>query len=252
LPDATRTPVTPADVAQALTPPRGTADPRSAGVAILVINALALGTGSDLVMAATVAVAVAALAATRPRLALSIVVLDAVCAAVVLWLPALLPGALTSLVAVAAYWTIRFSATVSIGLFAILTIRASALVAALRRLRVPRVIVIPAAVIVRMFPAILREVRAIGDAMSLRGLRPGPTAFALHPVRTGEMLLVPLLSAVVRAGDELTAAALVRGLGRPETPTTVTRLRFGLADAVLLTALAALIACALLPAGGIR
>ncbi|CAB0664593.1 energy-coupling factor transporter transmembrane protein EcfT [Corynebacterium diphtheriae] len=48
------------------------------------------------------------------------------------------------------------------------------------------------------------------------------------------MLIIPLLGAVVRAGDELASSALVRGLGGTAYPSTTVNLSFKLVDAIAL------------------
>ncbi len=70
--------------------------------------------------------------------------------------------------------------------------------------------------------------------MALRGLRPGPLSLLRHPWRSIQLLLIPLIFTIVRSGDELAAAALVRGLGSPARPTSAVALRFGLQDAIVL------------------
>ena len=63
--------------------------------------------------------------------------------------------------------------------------------------------------------------------------------------------MVPVLAASARSADDLSAAALIRGLGGGGRPTVVDRLRFGSADAVLLALSAAMVALALLPVPGV-
>ena len=60
-----------------------------------------------------------------------------------------------------------------------------------------------------------------------------------------------VLAASARSADDLSAAALIRGLGGGGRPTVVDRLRFGSADAVLLALSAAMVALALLPVPGV-
>ncbi|MBJ3813671.1 energy-coupling factor transporter transmembrane protein EcfT [Shimwellia pseudoproteus] len=106
------------------------------------------------------------------------------------------------------------------------------LIAGMYRLRFPRAIVIPLAVMVRFFPVLREEQRAIRNGMRLRGL-PGPGGWALHPWRTLVYLLIPLTGALLRTGEALSASALSRGLGAIPRPTTIQPLRPGLVDALL-------------------
>ena len=68
-------------------------------------------------------------------------------------------------------------------------------------------------------PVIGHEVKAISDAMKLRGM-------SVLSLRATQYFTIPLLSTVVRSGDELASAALVRGLGGTAKPTSVTVVKF--------------------------
>ena len=94
-------------------------------------------------------------------------------------------------------------------------------------------IVIPLSVMFRFFPVVIDEMRGIVEAMKLRGYQKP----WLHPIRTAEYIVVPLLSAVARIADELAAAALIRGLGAPGRPTQLSTRRFGMWDAVMILAI---------------
>ena len=78
----------------------------------------------------------------------------------------------------------------------------------------------------RFFPTVREEYGAIGDAMRMRGIRFGGG-------KAGAMLeyrLVPLMMSCVKIGEELSAAALTRGLGAPVPRTNICRIGFRLAD----------------------
>ena len=94
------------------------------------------------------------------------------------------------------------------------TTKVSAFVAAMERLHLSQKIVVPFAVMFRFFPTIAEEYRSIQDAMRLRGigLRCGP---------------------VVKIGDELSAAAVTRGLGGDIPRTHYCRIGFGIWDGIL-------------------
>jgi energy-coupling factor transport system permease protein len=101
----------------------------------------------------------------------------------------------------------------------------------MERMRVPRCIVIPFSVMFRFFPTIREESGAIGDAMKMRGI--GPGGGVKNPVALLEYRLVPLLMSAVKTGEELSAAALTRGLGSPVKRTNICRIGFGAADFAL-------------------
>ncbi|MFR9823976.1 CbiQ family ECF transporter T component, partial [Corynebacterium striatum] len=98
-----------------------------------------------------------------------------------------------------------------------------------------------------VLPIIVAEAKAIRDAMVLRGLQPGVKSWITQPTQSSAMLIIPLLGAVVRAGDELAASALVRGLGGPTRPTTTADLSFKLVDATALAGLGLIVASVWLP-----
>ena len=89
-------------------------------------------------------------------------------------------------------------------------------------------IVIPMSVIFRFFPTISEEYQAIRDAMKMRGIRFG----GKNPFLMVEYRLVPLMVSVVKIGDELSAAALTRGLGAPVKRTNVCQIGFHVQDLI--------------------
>ncbi|MFI3257231.1 MAG: energy-coupling factor transporter transmembrane component T, partial [Spirochaetales bacterium] len=80
------------------------------------------------------------------------------------------------------------------------------------KLHVPYVVVIPFTVMFRFFPTVQEEWNGIRRAMAFRGIGMGAKGLVLHPVRSAEHILVPLLFSCVAIMDELVAASLARGL----------------------------------------
>jgi energy-coupling factor transporter transmembrane protein EcfT len=113
--------------------------------------------------------------------------------------------------------------------------------AVLTQMHAPRVIYVPVMVVVRFFPMAVRELRAIIQAMTLRGLKPGAWSAMRHPMRTGEYVVIPFLASAARIADELSAAAIIKGLGAQKTRSNTQPSHFGIGDAVVLTVLAALV-----------
>ena len=124
----------------------------------------------------------------------------------------------------------KFAPGIMTGAFLLSTTTVSEFIAAMERMRISEKIVIPLSVIFRFFPTIGEEYRAISDAMKMRGIRFG----GRHPARMIEYRLIPLMVSVVKIGDELSAAALTRGLGSPEKRTNVCRIGFHMQDLMLL------------------
>ncbi|MFD5869116.1 energy-coupling factor transporter transmembrane component T [Corynebacterium sp. NPDC060344] len=233
---------------------RATPDPRTILLAVAVINGTVLGRGAFAgVVAAGILVTVLLATTGRPRAlrhAGVFAIAFAAFTALFLMVPTFLASTGAAALVAIGFWCARFAVCIGLGAYAIAVIRPTELTAGLRALRAPNFLVIPLAVVLRIIPVIITEARAIGDAMTLRGLRPGVGSFLAHPVRTGEMALIPLLSTVVRTGDELAASAMIRGLGGPARPTTITRLAFRLSDAAVLAGVIAVVALSFGPGAG--
>ncbi|MDO5727942.1 MAG: energy-coupling factor transporter transmembrane component T, partial [Bowdeniella nasicola] len=102
-------------------------------------------------------------------------------------------------------------------------------------------VAVPSMVMIRFFPVAIAELRAINDAMVLRGLRPGLGGMVTHPLRTGELLMIPFLASSARIADELAAAALIKGVGRSRDRTTIVTLHWHVADVVVAIVMLALL-----------
>ena len=66
--------------------------------------------------------------------------------------------------------------------------------------------------------------------MRMRGIRFG----GKHPGRMLEYRLVPLMISIVKIGDELSAAALTRGLGAPGKRTDICSIGFHMQDVLMI------------------
>jgi len=122
----------------------------------------------------------------------------------------------------------RFAPGMMMGAYLISSTSVSEFISAMERMHVTEKIVIPLSVIFRFFPTIGEEYRAIQDAMKMRGIRMD----GRNPFLMVEYRLVPLMVSVVKIGDELSAAALTRGLGAPVRRTNVCRIGFHVQDVV--------------------
>lgn len=129
----------------------------------------------------------------------------------------------------------RFAPGFMMGAFLIATTSVSDFIAAMKRMHITEKIVIPLSVIFRFFPTIGEENAAIRDAMRMRGIRFG----GKHPGKMIEYRLIPLMISVVKIGDELSAAALTRGLGAPVKRTDICKIGFHIQDIVMFVLCAA-------------
>ena len=131
---------------------------------------------------------------------------------------------------------------VVLGVYVLSTTTVSEFTAAMQRLHVSEKIIIPMSVMFRFFPTVGEEFSAINAAMRMRGI-------SLGGGRAGKMLeyrLVPLMTCTAKIGEELSAAALTRGLGGEVKRTNVCRIGFRIQDIILIALCAAAFAAAAL------
>jgi energy-coupling factor transport system permease protein len=114
------------------------------------------------------------------------------------------------------------------------TTSVSELLAAAVWLRIPRNIYIPVAVMCRYFPVVKEDWRYIRGAMKLRGIYLSPKGFLTKPAMTVECLYVPLMMSASKAADELSAAAVSRGIENPQTRTCLIKLNFTVNDFIMM------------------
>lgn len=124
---------------------------------------------------------------------------------------------------------------------------------AFSRMRVPRQVTIPLAVMLRYIPAIREDWRSIKDAMRMRGVSPSLAGFLRRPGMTVECLYVPLMMGASNVADELSVASVARGIENPATRTCFAPIEFRISDGLLLAAgVAAVVAAAVCSLYGIR
>ena len=95
------------------------------------------------------------------------------------------------------------------GAYLMSTTTVSEFTAAMQKMHVSEKVIIPLSVMFRFFPTILDEYRSISSAMKMRDIRLG----GRNVFKMIEYRLVPLITSCARIGEELSAAALTRGLG---------------------------------------
>lgn len=114
----------------------------------------------------------------------------------------------------------------------------SEFVAVMWKLRLPQTAIIPLSVVFRYFPTIKEEWTSIRAAMKMRGIHVSL-----------EHVMVPLLMSAVNVSEELSAAALCRGLDSPEPHTSLIQVKFHLSDIVVWCVTGALAVIALILKG---
>ena len=114
---------------------------------------------------------------------------------------------------------------------------------ALERMHLPKGIILSIAVMFRYFPSIKDDLFIIIDAMKLKGLYTSKRAALIHPIRTMEFVLVPMLFKSLKTAEELSCAALVKGIENTGHKTSYFDVRLRAVDIVfLLTAITLLTA----------
>lgn len=110
------------------------------------------------------------------------------------------------------------------------TTTVSEFMAACDRIRLTQSIEIPLVVMMRYFPTIAQDYSQISDATKMKAL-----GLSQGPIIAAENRLVPLLASAVRGGEDLSAAALTRGLGAPIHRTNICEIGFHACDMMLLS-----------------
>ena len=82
----------------------------------------------------------------------------------------------------------------------------------------------------RYLPTVREDWRFIRDAMRLRDVSPTLPGFLKAPAMTANCIYVPLLTAAARAADELSIAAVTRGIERPGRRSCLVEIRMRGAD----------------------
>ncbi|MFI6044551.1 energy-coupling factor transporter transmembrane component T [Nocardia sp. NPDC051321] len=221
-------------------------DPRTAVLILLAASIAILAPGGErFIPAVLIGGVLLAIFERAWRRALGLPVAAAITAAAAYLLPLTAASPIVGLVGVLAAYTLRLVAVGGIAAHLIQTIPPTRFIVALRSLRVPSVFTVPGAVMLRFAPTIVAEAQAVRDAMRLRGLG-GRWALLRHPLRSIEYFTVPLIASSLRVAEDLSASALLRGLGALARPTTMRPLRFGPADAAAAAIVAVLVAASAL------
>ena len=126
------------------------------------------------------------------------------------------------------------------------------LMAALQAMRFPKAVGIAVAVVLRFFPTISGEYRAIRSSQRFRGIGVGVLHTLTHLPTTVEYILIPLILRTTKVAEELSASMTVRGVRFSGETVSYRSIRFCWKDAALLALLLA-VACTvlLLERGGV-
>ena len=129
------------------------------------------------------------------------------------------------------------------------TTKVNEFMAGMSRMHLPNKVTIPLAVMARFFPTVFDESRAIGHAMRMRGIRLFSLRTLTNPLSILEYRLVPLLVSITKIGDELSIAAVTRGLSPETRRSCIVKIEFHFQDVVVFVYCLAVIAllCGITP-----
>ncbi len=128
---------------------------------------------------------------------------------------------------------VQFIPSIITAWYAVITTEIDEFMSALNRMHCPLGLSISLAVLIRFFPTIREEYSAISNAMKMRGIALGGGNIS----KIIEYRMIPLLFSCVSIGEELSAAAITRGLGSPVRRTSVCDIRIGAGDILIIAVL---------------
>ena len=107
----------------------------------------------------------------------------------------------------------------------IATTKVGELVSAMQKLLIPKSIVITFAVTLRFFPTAKEEYASIKDAMRLRGIGISAVNVLTRPLIVMESVLIPMMMRCATIAEELSAAAVARGIENSGKRTSITDIK---------------------------
>ena len=116
------------------------------------------------------------------------------------------------------------------GAYTFSTTSVGEMVCALRKLKISETIIVPCVTVIRFFPTIGEDYRQIRNAMAFRGIASGKAAMLCHPVKSLEYILIPLLMNSNNVAQDLSIAAMTKGISLPGKHTSMIELKMTAKD----------------------
>ena len=141
--------------------------------------------------------------------------------------------------------TILFSRFMVIGSFVIPIASADigTLVGSLKKLKLPKMVVMSIAILMRFIPTFQEEYRNVRTSQKFRGIGRSIINVILHPITFYETLIVPLAIRIMRVSDELSASAMLRGADKKGQNSCFRDVRISRLDFVIFAIFLAGITC---------
>ena len=114
--------------------------------------------------------------------------------------------------------------------------RVQSLLTALKSLRLPFCLYLPAAVMIRFIPTFLHDAKQVSETLRIRGWRMTPWNAFRYPVLLIRLVFTPLLFRSLKTSEELGIAAELKGLGYGEGMRPYRKLVWKASDTWLLVA----------------
>ncbi len=109
----------------------------------------------------------------------------------------------------------------------------SRLISSLNRMKIPMSIVVALAVVFCFAPTVKSEFIAIKNTMKLSGVGINAKNIFLHPIKTVEYAFVPLFIRSIKIADEISIAAMTRGLGLSKQRSCYEVVKLRLSDVII-------------------
>lgn len=118
-------------------------------------------------------------------------------------------------------------------------------ISAMQTMKFPNAVAIPFIVILRYMPTLREDYGYLKDSLKIRGIRTSGIEFFIHPIRSLEFMIVPILFRSIRVAEELSTSVLLRGIENYKNRTNIYPLKFTKIDAgyALFTVIAVSMSC---------
>ena len=118
-------------------------------------------------------------------------------------------------------------------------------ISAMQTMKFPNAVAIPFIVILRYMPTLREDYGYLKDSLKIRGIRISGIEFFIHPIRSLEFMIVPILFRSIRVAEELSTSVLLRGIENYKNRTNIYPLKFTKIDAgyALFTVIAVSMLC---------
>lgn len=118
-------------------------------------------------------------------------------------------------------------------------------ISAMQTMKFPNAVAIPFIVILRYMPTLREDYGYLKDSLKIRGIKTSGIEVFIHPIRSLEFMIVPILFRSIRVAEELSTSVLLRGIENYKNRTNIYPLKFTKIDAgyALFTVIAVSMLC---------